>query len=139
MKPEQIPDYISEDLERTNWAKSLSLKVKNAAKKYNIPEKSGTCDPLASIADWNKYVKWISSIEYKVPKKENGLSVIAIPDSESIPKWLMPYIDYSTVINDILAPFIPLLKIFKVKNLSEGKNTNNHNRKTETFTNIIKF
>ena len=139
MKPEQIPEYISEDLEGTNWAKSLSLKVKNAAKKYNIPEKSGTCDPLASIADWNKYVKWISSIEYKVPKKENGLSVIAIPDSESIPEWLMPYIDYSTVINDILAPFIPLLKIFKVKNLSEGKNTNNHNRKTETFTNIIKF
>ena len=43
------------------------------------------------------------------------------------------------MINNILAPFEPVLRIFKVRTIEEGKTVNGVNRKTEAISNIIKF
>lgn len=71
--------------------------------------------------------------------KIRGMQVLAIPSNATIPEWVQPYIDYDTMINNILAPFNPVLEIFKNKTIDEGKTINGVNRKTAAFTNIIKF
>ena len=68
-----------------------------------------------------------------------GLLVLAIPPNENIPEWAIPYIDMTTMVNNILAPFIPVLKIFKFKTLEEGKTRNGVDRKTEGLSRMVKF
>ena len=67
------------------------------------------------------------------------MACIAIPSNAEIPDWLQPYIDYSTMINNILSPFLPVSEIFGLQTISEGKTIGGVNRKTEAFTNIVKF
>jgi hypothetical protein len=43
------------------------------------------------------------------------------------------------MINNIIAPFEPVLEIFGAQFTEEGKTKNGVNRKTNTVTNIIKF
>ena len=45
----------------------------------------------------------------------------------------------TTMVNNILAPFLPVLKIFKFKSLEEGKTRGTINRKTEGISRLIKF
>lgn len=68
-----------------------------------------------------------------------GVQVICIPKSEVIPEWCMPYIDYTTVINNILAPFKGVLAMFGVVCPEVGKSIKSVNRKTSKFTNIVNF
>ena len=67
------------------------------------------------------------------------MQVLAIPSNTNIPEWAKPYIDYSTMINNIISPFKPVLEIFGTQFTEEGKSKNGVNRKTDTITNIIKF
>ena len=67
------------------------------------------------------------------------MQCLAIPSNATIPEWLQPYIDYGTMINNILAPFNPVLEIFKNRTIDEGRTINGVNRKTAAFTNFIKF
>jgi len=67
--------------------------------------------------------------------KITGLQVLAIPSNDKIPEWAMDYIDYTTMINTILAPFKSVMEIFDLPDLQEGKT----GRKTKTISNIIKF
>lgn len=119
-------DYV--DVNDPEWYSDLPSKYKTKYKKLG-PE------------EWNKYVdECINNDEagyYEIKKR--GMQVIAIPSNGKIPEWLDPYIDYSTVINNIIAPFIPVLEIFKSKTIDEGKTRKGVNRKTTAFTNIIKF
>lgn len=68
-----------------------------------------------------------------------GMNVIAIPQNTKIPSWLDPYIDYTTIVNNILSPFVPVLELFGVKTLEEGKMFGGINRKTNSISNIIRF
>jgi len=68
-----------------------------------------------------------------------GMNVIGIPQNTKIPKWLDPYIDYKTIVNNILSPFVPVLELFGIKTLDEGKTIGGINRKTNAISNIIKF
>ena len=68
-----------------------------------------------------------------------GLLTLGIPSNADIPEWAIPYIDIKTMVNNILSPFVPVLKIFKIKTLEEGKNHNGVNRKTEGLSHIVKF
>ena len=68
-----------------------------------------------------------------------GMNVIGIPQNTKIPKWLDPYIDYKTIVNNILSPFVPVLELFGIKTLDEGKTIGSINRKTSAISNIIKF
>ena len=57
---------------------------------------------------------------------------IIIPEKDAY-----EYID--TIINDITAPFAPVMEVLGVKTLEEGKTRNGISRKTNSITNIIKF
>ena len=122
-----------------------------------IPSKFRTTKKKLGPAAWNKFVdqmlddettdKKILKMqerysEYLKPTetvKKKGMTVIAIPSNATIPEFLQPYIDYATMINNILAPFVPVLEIFKLQTIEEGKTKGSINRKTNTFSNVIKF
>lgn len=65
----------------------------------------------------------------------SGVQVLAIPSNAQIPEWVMPYIDYTTVINNILSPFKSVLEIFGMPGVEEGRT----GRKTVGLSNIIKL
>ena len=64
---------------------------------------------------------------FKTPEFEGGISSIAIPLNESIPGWILPFIEYDAIINDNVSGF-PIESI----GLFRGTAKNNS-------TNIIKF
>lgn len=116
---------------------------------YNdIPKKYRTKYKKLGPKAWNDYVDTFSEEELNKPGglseatinyKKRGMQVLAIPSNGTVPEWLQPYIDYNTMINNIIAPFVPVLEIFKTKTLNEGKSHAGVNRKTASITNIIKF
>lgn len=68
-------------------------------------------------------------------EKVEGLSVIAIPQTETIPEWLIPYIDYTTVVNAVLAPFKSVTETFGIPSIEEGPTE----RKSVGFSNIVRL
>ncbi len=125
-------DYVN--IKSKEWYKKLPKKYQSKYKKLG---------PVA----WNEFV---DTIDFNDPKyaaekkgktiyKKKGLQVLAIPSNTNIPDWAKPYIDYSTMINNIIGPFKPVLEIFGTQFTEEGKSKNGVNRKTDTITNIIKF
>ena len=95
---------------------------------------------------WKAWNKWVDT-EYNgeisdaghYEYSSKGMAVLAIPPNQQIPEWCIPYIDMTTMVNNILAPFLPVLKIFKFKSLEEGKTRGTINRKTEGISRLIKF
>ena len=63
------------------------------------------------------------------------MKVLAIPSSETIPDWALPYIDYNTMVNNILAPFKSVLEIFNLPGIEEGRT----GRRTTGISNIIRL
>lgn len=116
--------------------------VNPADKKWyeKIPKKYRTKWKKLGVQEWNKWAEnnLTDEIQHK-EYKSKGLQVLAIPHNGSIPSWAIDYIDYTTTINNILAPFNPVLEIFGIPTIEEGRSTGGVNRKTETFSNIIKF
>lgn len=109
-----------------------------------IPSKYRAKYKKLGAIKWNEFVdecyaKKDVDMEPHTKYKKKGMQIIAIPTNEKIPEWLQPYIDINTIVNDILAPFYPVLKIFKIRTIEEGKTRNGVNRKTNTISNIIKF
>ena len=113
----------------------------------NIPKKYRTKYKKLGPVAWNDFVDTVDENDPKYSKdyyghfeyKKRGLQVLAIPSNATIPEWALPYIDYATMINNIIAPFKPVLEIFGSQFVEEGKTRNGVNRKTDTITNIIKF
>jgi hypothetical protein len=70
---------------------------------------------------------------------DKGLQVLAIPGNESIPEWCQPYIDYNTVINNIVGQFKGVLEVFGIDCPEVGKTIKSVNRKTKKFSNIVRF
>lgn len=68
-----------------------------------------------------------------------GLQVLAIPQNETIPEWCFPYIDYNTVINNIIGQFQGVLNTFGINSPEVGKTIKSVNRKTKKFSNIVRF
>ena len=122
-------DYVS--LGDKEW-------YKNIPKKYQSKYKS------LGAKEWNKFVDEVNESGKEVYQgkwiyKKRGMQVLSIPINATIPEWVQPYIDYTTLVDNILSPFMPVLEIFKSRTTEVGKSVNGVNRKTETFTNIIKF
>lgn len=109
----------------------------------NIPKKMRTKWKKLGPEAWNEYaysyVKPEDAEDYHYEITVKGFQYMAIPQGERIPEWVMPYIDYATVVNNILAPFVPVLKTLGMKTIEEGKVIGTANRKTKAVTNIIKF
>lgn len=70
---------------------------------------------------------------------EKGVQVISIPQNETIPDWCFPYIDYNTVINNIIGQFQGVLNTFGINSPEVGKTIKSVNRKTKKFSNIVRF
>lgn len=126
-------DYVN--IKKKNWYDDIPKKYRPKYKKLGPVE-------------WNSFVDEVlndTTGKYDSMKKDNwiykkkGLQVLAIPSNSNIPEWTQPYIDYSTMINNITAPFEPVLEIFGVRFTKEGKTHDGVNRKTNAITNIIKF
>ena len=64
---------------------------------------------------------------------------VAIPMNETIPDWLFPYIDYNTMVNNIMSSFKSVMELLKMPYVSEGKTKNGISRKTNKLSNIIIF
>lgn len=76
-----------------------------------------------------KRSKSTGKIEYR------GLVALGIPLHEKIPDWAIDYIDYTTVINSVLAPFNSITETFNLPSIEEGKS----GKKTTGFSNIIRI
>ena len=129
-----------------SWDNGIDYVNPNKKKWYDdIPNKYKTKFKKLGPQAWNEFVdKELESGDTDKMKgtmiyKKKGLQVLAIPSNATIPEWALPYIDYSTMINNIIAPFEPVLEIFGAQFTEEGKTKNGVNRKTNTVTNIIKF
>ena len=75
----------------------------------------------------------------KITRKDRGLVILCIPSNKEIPEWCKPYIDYKTMIDNILAPFKSVVEILGVQNISVGKTVNGTARKSDKITNIVRF
>lgn len=106
----------------------------------DLPKKYKTKYKKLGLDAWNEFVEnYDGSNDVDVFTKSRGLQVLAIPQTESIPKWVLPYIDYTTIIDNILSPFMPILEIFNSKPITVGKSVGGVDRKTKGFSNIIKI
>ena len=103
---------------------SLDLSIRNSIDvvKVDINMKNiGTIkDTYPSV--YEKAVKLLGTKEYST-----GITSMAIPVNEQVPGWVLPFIEYQTIINDNISGF-PLESI----GLKRGASTNNS-------TNIIRF
>ena len=70
---------------------------------------------------------------------ETGCTVLCIPPNRTIPEWCIDFIDYTTVIDNILGPFKSVIEILGIQNISVGKSINGRSYKTESISNIVKF
>lgn len=68
-----------------------------------------------------------------------GLQVLAVPNNMDIPEWARDYIDYPTIINNIINQFTGVLDILDIGNVMVGKSVKGVNRKTKKFSNIVHF
>lgn len=126
VKKEWIPEGIHFVYTKSdNWWKEIPPKYQ---KQY---KKEGQKAWNAFVTDYNGELSNDGHWKYT----DNGLQVLAIPSNAKIPDWAIPYIDIKTMVNNILSPFIPVLNIFKIKTLEEGKS----DRKTETPSRVVKF
>lgn len=123
---EELVDYV--DVTDPDWNKSIPKKYRAEYRKLG---------PDA----WNKFVE-----QYDGPLdiggdevKCKGFQVLAIPGNSDIPEWIREFIDYETIINNICSPMLPVLKIFGIKSLQVGGTVGSVDRKSEAFTNIVKF
>lgn len=116
-------------------------KVKEKDKWWNeLPKKYRAKYKKLGVDAWNEFVEsYDGDYEVDVETKVRGMQVLAIPQTEKIPEWVLPYIDYTTIVDNILSPFMPVLEIFKSKQITVGKSIGGVNRKTEGFSNIIKI
>lgn len=118
---------------------TISFPSKVSILKLNIFTVEDMADLMMTHAD----VYWkIRKEIFESPIKElasKGLQVIAIPSNADIPDWCEPYIDYNTVINNIIGQFKGVLDVFGIDCPEVGKQKKTVNRKTKKFTNVVRF
>ena len=92
-------------------------KVKDKDKWWNdLPKKYQAKYKKLGIDAWNEFVEtYDGDDDPEVFVKSRGMQVIAIPQTEKIPSWILPYIDYTTIVDNILSPFMPVLEVFNTR------------------------
>jgi hypothetical protein len=66
------------------------------------------------------------------PFKDKGVQVIALPRNvDSIPEWLLPFVDYNTIVNDNISRFYSVLESLGVETMKAGK--------MQYYSNILKI
>lgn len=128
--------------------KALEFPVNVSIIKLNVNKP----DDLLPLKDknpdlYNTILKGIFSDTTKtfVKKKKNhkgeyddvcgGMNVLAIPPNDKIPEWVMDFIDYRTIVNNVLSPFKSVTEIFNMPGIDEGET----GKKTTGLSNIIRL
>lgn len=101
-----------------------------------IPSKYKSKFKNKTAEEWNTFMQ---EHGLDTEDKSRGLQVLAIPRNGKIPEWALPYVDMTTMVNTIISPFKPVMKLFGNQTAVEGKATNKVIRSTEKITNIVKF
>ena len=118
-----VASYVYNELHQ-DGTEALDLSIRNSVDvvKVDISEKN-----IDRIRDSfpDVYEKAIALLKTK--EFQGGISAVAIPLNEPVPGWVLPFIEYHTIINDNVSGF-PLEAI----GLYRGANTNNS-------TNIVSF
>lgn len=120
----RIPDFKIYGSKSTSW-------INQIPKKYQKEFKNRT------VEEWNEFVSSHPNLGYEY--KYRGMQVLAIPRNDKIPQWALPYVDMTSMINTIISPFRPVMKLFGNQTAIEGKVIGGVNRATEKITNIVKF
>jgi uncharacterized protein with HEPN domain len=97
--------------------------------KMTTPEE---IEPLKDIDEeaYNRLMKHIFNGKNK-KLAEKGVQIIAIPRNvESVPEWLLPFIDYDTIVNDNISRFYSVLESLGVETIKASDK--------KYFTNILK-
>lgn len=81
------------------------------------------------------FIKWKKNSKGEMVEDCKGMNVLAIPTNQKIPDWALEYIDYRTIINNVLAPFKSVTEIFNLPGIEEGET----GRKTTSISNIIRL
>lgn len=128
---------------KSTWENDRVSKVNPRKKEWynDIPKKYRAKYKKLGVAEWNAFAESYTGeqvdghYEYKI----QGLANLSIPTGGKIPEWILPYVDYETVINNIISPFVPVLEAFGMRPIETGKSSNGINRKTNSISNIVKF
>lgn len=108
-----------------------------------LPEKIDIVKTTLTNEEELEKLKKIDPDKYEIIKKHifnnpekkissKGMSVIALPKNiDAIPEWLMPFIDYETIITDNLSKFNSVLEALGIETMKVGKKV--------YFTNILKI
>ena len=112
------------------------VKLEDPEWKSKVPSKYKAKFKNKTAEEWNLFV---DEHRFDTDDKSRGLQVLAIPRNGKIPEWALPYIDMTTMVNTIISPFKPVMKLFGNQTAVEGKATNKVIRSTEKITNIVKF
>ena len=104
----------------------LNLQERNAINIIKTDINSKNIEHL-KIDNPAKYEQIISLMN-SYPEFSDGISAVGLPASEEVPKWLIEFIDYRSIINDNLADF-PLDSI----------GLNRYGKKPINYTNILKL
>lgn len=119
--------------------KPIELPAKINIVKMNI----FTLDDIKSLEHTNPeiYNKIKTKIfENKLPAiSKKGLQVLAIPQNGIIPEWAIPYVDYNTIVNNIIGQFSSITNTVDMGLQPVGKMINSVNRKTDRITNIVRI
>lgn len=125
------------------------VNVKDPLWYKKIPKKWMTKYKKLGPEKWNEFVDIVEkdpdNPKYKVGDgieiNNKGMQIIAIPNDTDtkIPEWLDPYIDYTTLVNNILAPFKSVWELFGIRSIEEGRAHKGVDRKTKGYSTIINF
>lgn len=124
MRIQGIKASIAYNAIRDHHMEAIDLEKRNS---IDIVKVNITLKNIAQIKD--KYPEMFEKMLNVLKMKEfdGEITAIALPLNVDTPQWLMPFIDYNTIINDNISGF-PLESL----SLYRGNKANN-------YTNIIKF
>lgn len=128
--------------------KAVKFPAKLPLVKLNIP----TIESMNGLKNtypevYNAIIDGVFNDKTKIfikPKKDSkgvysdvcdGLTVLSIPVGEKIPEWARPYIDKTTIINNVLSPFKSVTEIFNIPGIEEGPT----GKKTVGMSNLIRL
>lgn len=128
--------------------KALEFPVNVSIIKLNI-NKEDDILPLKNKNEqvYNAIMKGVFNDKTKtfIKKKKNhkgeyndvciGMNVLAIPPNDIIPEWVRDFIDYRTIVNNVLSPFKSVTEIFDMPGIDEGET----GKKTTGLSNIIRL
>ena len=122
MRQQGIKASIVWNTIRDESMEPIDLEVRNSVDILKINMTPRNIEKIQDEELKNKIISLMKQKEFST-----GITTIAIPKNATIPRWLVEFIDYTTIINDNL-------KVFPLDPIGVYKINDNNN-----YTNIVKL